>query len=917
MKKLTVTLATLLFSISSYAQIVEIEDNNFKSYLIGLGIDTDGDGEIQNSEAEAVTTLHIEDSGATSVVGIQSFSNLVAFSSIDHEISTIDVSNMSKLESISIDGWGYQLIAQNCTSLHSISEFEDIAEFELLDLTGCIALINLDFQTYVIGRNIILKYCSNLESINIQDSGLLIQNINLTGCTSLSVIDILTPLDQLIVSGLSSLETINTGWVGYLECINMPNLLRLTVANPGSAGELIINNCPLINHIELEFFEIENIEIDNFPELETFIFTGAGLTQNLSITNCTKLVNIELDPGPVNTLDLSGCTSITELDFGNYGFFPIENLILKNCSSITNLNFNDLIINMDLSGMVSLINITMFDSPEIINLGGCYNLKSFNVLGLTWSRILDFSSCPKLEEVNLAGAYDLETLILKNGSKETLQIQEAFTLSEICVDPNEILEIQTLIGTLGLMDVNVTTNCEFTNAGLPFQITGKAILDINGDDCATSSQTLPYTKYSITDTQGGEGYFFANSEGDYRFYLPEGNYTYKPEVLYGDDLFTTTPVEGSVSFPADGAEVIQDFCFTPGIPVDIIEVTLIPLEPARPGFDTRYLITYTNTGNVTRGGDIKLDFQDDRMDLIDATPMLDVQEEGFLSWAFEDLIPYETRSIEFTMNLNSPMETPALNGGDILEFEAMVGPLGNQTVSAYWSNLNQEIVNSFDPNDKTCLDGDILEPSMVGDFVKYMIRFENTGSAEAVNIVVTDSIDGSKFDIRTLEVLNSSHNVAVDIEGSVVDFVFKDIYLPFEDATNDGYVTFKIKTWDDLVLGDDLRNKAEIYFDFNFPIITNTTSTLVMDPLSIKEHLVSDITNEISPNPAADFIDIMSSENISKVEIFSISGRLLDVLAFAENKSERRISLQNLNSGQYFLKINNQNRHSIEKVIKL
>jgi len=267
-----------------------------------------------------------------------------------------------------------------------------------------------------------------------------------------------------------------------------------------------------------------------------------------------------------------------------------------------------------------------------------------------------------------------------------------------------------LLASLNIMDVNITSNCEFTNAGLPFQIVGRSLLDTNGDNCLTSSQPLPYTKYSIINPQGGEGYFFANNVGDYRFHLPEGDFTYKPEVLYGNDLFITTPIESSVAFPADGAEVIQDFCFTPGLPIDIIEVTLIPLEPARPGFDARYLITYTNTGNVTRGGDIKLDFQDDRMDLIDATPMVDIQEEGFLSWAFEDLIPYETRSIEFTMNLNSPMETPALNGGDIVEFEAMVGPLGNQTVTAYWSNLNQEIVNSFDPNDKTCLDGSILEP---------------------------------------------------------------------------------------------------------------------------------------------------------------------------------------------------------------
>jgi len=165
--------------------------------------------------------------------------------------------------------------------------------------------------------------------------------------------------------------------------------------------------------------------------------------------------------------------------------------------------------------------------------------------------------------------------------------------------------------------------------------------------------------------------------------------------------------------------------------------------------------------------------------------------------------------------------------------------------------------------------------------------------------------------------LNSSHNVKVDIDENVVDFVFRDIYLPFEDATNDGYVTFKIKTWDNLVLGDDLRNKAEIYFDFNFPIITNTTSTVVMDPLSIEDIISSQISTEISPNPSGDFIEIKSSENISSIELFSIDGKPIRLFSYDDKKVSRRIRLQELITGHYFLKINNQKQYTIEKFIKL
>jgi len=48
MKQFATLILLLSFSIPTYAQIVEFEDGNFKAYLIELGIDTNGDGEIQN-----------------------------------------------------------------------------------------------------------------------------------------------------------------------------------------------------------------------------------------------------------------------------------------------------------------------------------------------------------------------------------------------------------------------------------------------------------------------------------------------------------------------------------------------------------------------------------------------------------------------------------------------------------------------------------------------------------------------------------------------------------------------------------------------------------------------------------------------------------------------------------------------------
>lgn len=83
---------------------------------------------------------------------------------------------------------------------------------------------------------------------------------------------------------------------------------------------------------------------------------------------------------------------------------------------------------------------------------------------------------------------------------------------------------------------------------------------------------------------------------------------------------------------------------------------------------------------------------------------------------------------------------------------------------------------------------------MVGKYVHYMIRFENTGTFYAENIVVTDEIDLTKYlDITSLIPLHSSHDFVTKINANKVEFIFQGINLTFDDENNDGYIVFKIK----------------------------------------------------------------------------------------------------------------------------
>ena len=93
MKHLLLTL-TLLTSFFASAQIVNIPDANFKNALLNYNppIDTNGDGEIQVSEAEAVNELILYDKNIADLTGIEAFINISWLDCRKNLLTELDVS---------------------------------------------------------------------------------------------------------------------------------------------------------------------------------------------------------------------------------------------------------------------------------------------------------------------------------------------------------------------------------------------------------------------------------------------------------------------------------------------------------------------------------------------------------------------------------------------------------------------------------------------------------------------------------------------------------------------------------------------------------------------------------------------------------------------------------------------------------
>jgi hypothetical protein len=617
-------------------------------------------------------------------------------------------------------------------------------------------------------------------------------------------------------------------------------------------------------------------------------------------------------------------TNLTGLSY----FSNLENLIcsynqissLSEVNLLTNLrqfhiwyNNNINLTEINLTNLINLKYLQLLGS-NIINLNVSNNI---NLTGLSCQinslTTLDVSNCPQLNSLQCFGNL-ISYLNIKNGNPNnwtTFQLSgspydnSANAYRYICADEEDMNNIPSFA------NCHKNTYCSFTPNGIYYEIEGKTVLDINNNGCDIND--IPFKNLNVSINNGtATSYLINDVSGNYYIPVGYGDYTITP-ILENPSYFNITPTNYIINFYYQPSPSIQDFCVTPNGPHHDVEVSIIPIEVARPGFDAFYKIIYKNKGNQVENGTINLQFNDANLDVVSTNPLFTSQTTNNLSFNYSNLNPFETREISVVLNVNSPMETPAVNSGHILNYTATnIITNTDEMLSDNTFVLNQTVVNSYDPNDKTCLQGNTISPDKVGEFVHYMIRFENTGTFPAENIVVKDMINTSKFDVSSLIPLHASHNYFTRITGNKVEFIFENINLPFDDANNDGYIAFKIKTKPTLVLGNTFSNSANIYFDYNFPIVTNTATTTI----AALSNPSFEFANYFSlyPNPATNELNInlKSAIEINSIQIYNTIGQLVTI----QTGNALKVDVSNLKTGNYFIKINTNEGFSTSQFIK-
>lgn len=114
-----------------------------------------------------------------------------------------------------------------------------------------------------------------------------------------------------------------------------------------------------------------------------------------------------------------------------------------------------------------------------------------------------------------------------------------------------------------------------------------------------------------------------------------------------------------------------------------------------------------------------------------------------------------------------------------------------------------------------------------------------------------------------------------------------------------------VKPAQELISGDQIQNMAEIYFDYNYPIITNLAVTEI-SALSVPKDEKLDFT--FYPNPAQNKFRIISDLEIESAFIFNSLGQLM-----LTDNSET-IDVSDLPVGSYFVRLTTS-RGSATKVL--
>lgn len=675
------------------------------------------------------------------------------------------------------------------------------------------------------------------------------------------------PIDNWDVSSVTNMFNMFGGCTAFNQPLNNWDVSNVTNM------VFIFKNCTSFNQ------PLSNWDVGNVTSMDSMFSQASSFNQN------------------INSWDVSNVTSMGTM----FGWATAFNQPLNdwNTSSVTYMgemfyfatSFNQTLNNWDVSNVTDMD--LMFGSSNAFN----QNLSNWNFNQNVFSDLVNiFFANTSIDTAN----YDA---LLQRFVQLGLTNKRMFFLGLFYCDTASRSYLDYNLGW-DIFGDGIGATCFQNN------IVGSVRYDTANDGCSAIDSAV--NNFLITSTGNGLNYTTSlNASGTFDLVVAQGSYVVG--LANVPSYFTVSPSATPINFTSFQNTENLNFCITSNQTVEDLNVTIVPVTEARPGFQSEYQLAVQNMGtHSVSSATVVLNFDTVKQSFVSSTPVANASTSSQLTFNFTNLQSLQSKIVDFTMETLAP---PIVSGGDVLNFTAAVtAAITDATPQDNAFAFAQEAVNSYDPNDKQVLQGGEILIEDADQYLDYVIRFQNTGSASAIMVRIEDVLH-ENLDFSTLKMVSASHAYRVQItDGYFLEFIFDDINLPHEAADaagSNGFIAYKIKPKQNIQVGDVMTGNASIFFDYNLPIITNSVTTEVVQHLGTPDF--ASTSPRIYPNPTDGKLAIQAKGqiHIETVKVFSLQGKLL-----MEFSNENEINVDRLSAGIYLLEITSSNGVSKHKIIK-
>lgn len=446
------------------------------------------------------------------------------------------------------------------------------------------------------------------------------------------------------------------------------------------------------------------------------------------------------------------------------------------------------------------------------------------------------------------------------------------------------------------------------------QVEGTVYVDLNSD-CVHDASDVPYP-WRVVRCEPGGHYALTDNTGYYREELSYGAYTAGIADLGEHGPLCPAALPAPFALNAITPNVTLDMAVEALYGADM-EALLVSGTP-RPGFPFSYALRTLNNGAFPFGPYTVTLTYDPALTYNSSSLVPAVNAPGLLQFNVPLLSSFGQSNINVVLQVPP---NPALIG-TYLDATLTVSPAPADIDPANDTDaLSTLVVGAYDPNDKLVFTSTRSSNTQyfldVDTALDYTIRFQNTGNAEALHVRLVDTL-APTLDVGSLRLRGATHAFEARLESdSILIIDFPDIMLP--DSTSDligsqGSFSFSIRPRAGSLPGTAISNKADIYFDFNPPIRTNT-ATVVTEISTPVGTIPIFMPLTLAPNPVESQLRVaLQGSGTGNWMIHDVQGRV--AMSGNWNGTSMTIPMETLRTGIYTITVFTVTGRSIARFAK-